>query len=392
MGGPPQGRAGEAFRRLLAEAASSPQARIDALIASSQRTVMVATWEPRNAGYRTLEHEDGHIGLPVFSDEWELEHAAAELGWAAETGKVGRKEIGMREAMRMVIEQQLAFLLIDLASTHCIEASRAEIEPLVKASSRSDSHGPFAAVGRITSSMMEAVRASSVGVGMDERRSRPPSNLNLPAVTATPGMPPAAARAPQMPGIRTPEPVIRPSQIPAMRAAQVPPSSRPPMGAGSSRPEMGRPSSAPALPRPAGVPAFSPSMAPPEPPAPRVSPSRPPPANAFLDHTATLAHVNFEPNEALLQEVSVVLKSFPEVEWASYCMVSISGGPLRAMIGVRVDPSMHSRIPDVAAAITATPTAQQTGTAVLVLDRLTREARIDGVPFHPWRRKRTGNF
>ena len=52
MGDAPTDRATEAFRRLLSDAAAGGQAKVDALVALSQRTLFVATWTPGSVRQR----------------------------------------------------------------------------------------------------------------------------------------------------------------------------------------------------------------------------------------------------------------------------------------------------------------------------------------------------
>jgi hypothetical protein len=87
-----------------------------------------------------------------------------------------------------VATENVAFLVVDIGAAHSLEVERQIVAPLVDAGSRSDSSGPYAAVGRITSTMLEAARLT------------PP-----PTPTGTP-----LERAPTMPfsayGAKTPDP------------------------------------------------------------------------------------------------------------------------------------------------------------------------------------------
>lgn len=349
-------RARDALLRLLADASSSPEARVDALVALSQRTLFVATWEPLSPSYRTLEQGDGRTALPVFTDEWELDHAATELDWNRNGARVGRVEIGAREALRKVIDDKLDCLVVDLAARHSMEAQRAEIEPLAMARTRSDSQGAFAAVGRISSTMLEAVRASQTAT--------PPASPTLARVSTPP--PPGVAlpiRTPPPPAperrIRTPFP-----QPPAPLVQQVQHVSVPP---------------APRLPT---------SVLPP-PPVAQLSPGLP-----VSDATAKLLPVQEEPIDAMLDSLIAVMRNFPEVEWAAYGMVSVAEAPARPMIVVRVDPSYRQRTGEIASGVAGASSTFGSALDMLLIDRadLIKAARFECITFFPWKRRKTGGM
>ena len=94
MGDAPTDRATEAFRRLLSDAAAGGQAKVDALVALSQRTLFVATWTPGSDDFRTLVNSSGQQALPVFSSKAELDEAAGRFGWAGPDGSVPHLEVG----------------------------------------------------------------------------------------------------------------------------------------------------------------------------------------------------------------------------------------------------------------------------------------------------------
>ena len=156
-------RALAAFRRLLADAPSGRQAKVDALVALSQRTVYVATWTDDGDDYRTLVNSNGQNALPLFTDENELQTAAERFGWLDDTGRVPHREVGARNALRHALSRGIGFVVVDIMADYSLEAEQGEIEPLVSARHRSDSSGPFAGVGRISSSMMQAVRVTPSG-------------------------------------------------------------------------------------------------------------------------------------------------------------------------------------------------------------------------------------
>lgn len=149
----------EAFRRLLAESSHGGQTKVDALVALSQRTVFVVTWTPEGDDFRSLVNSDGQNALPLFTDLAQLEDATKRFGWSGPDGKTPYKEVGAREALRHTLVHELGFVVVDITSSHALEIERAEIEPLLRSRHRSDSSGPFAAVGRISETMLQATRS-----------------------------------------------------------------------------------------------------------------------------------------------------------------------------------------------------------------------------------------
>lgn len=161
MGESNQGRALEAFRRLLTEAAAGGQPKVDALVALSQRTVFVVTWTSGGDDYRSLVNSGGQNALPLFTDLDQLEDATKRFGWSSPDGDTPYKEIGAREALRHTMAHELGFVVVDITSPHALEIERAEIEPLLRSANRSDSSGPFAGVGRISENMLQAAKPAS---------------------------------------------------------------------------------------------------------------------------------------------------------------------------------------------------------------------------------------
>jgi hypothetical protein len=170
----------EAFRRLLADARLGGQAKVDALLALGQRTVWVAAWGPAHEGFRTLTNSDGATALPVFTSEGDLASASEKFGWSAPGGPAGR-EVGAREALRHAIAHNLEYVIVDIGSEHTLEIERSEIEPMMTPEARRESAtGPFAGVGRISSTMMKAVKATPPPGEL------PPAKPRITATTADP--------------------------------------------------------------------------------------------------------------------------------------------------------------------------------------------------------------
>jgi hypothetical protein len=358
-------RATEAFRRLLAEAGLGGQARVDAIVALSQRTVYVATWAPLHEGFRTLVNSDRAEALPVFTDLETLTLAASRFGWLGQDGQVSHREFGAREAFQACVERNMPFLVLDVASEHALEVQREELEPLLGTFGRRDSTGPFAAVGRISTTLLEAAnritpepasRASVAG----ERR--PPVPTPVVRQSKFPDAPPPAQQR------ITPPAAPRPGAVPLTPEAQRSPS-------GMSN----RPSSRPPPEPPRSVSAGRPSSRPP------IAPS----ITASSDHGARLSPVEREPEDALLDRVTVELKAYPEVEWASYCLASHGEGEFEPTIAVRIDPAYRTRINTIAERMLIAGAEHGYVLSLLTLDDpgLLREARTEGLLFYPWKRR-----
>jgi hypothetical protein len=196
-------RQNEALKRLLADASQGGQSKVDALIALSQRTLWVVPWDGVE-GYRTLVNSTGLAALPVFTSEAELNEAAQRFAWLSPAGTVNHKEIGARAAFGYAHEKNLGFVVVDITSEHSLEISRDELTPLLT-QNRRESAGPFAAAGRIESSLMAAVsRKSEPGMTAVRAPTPPPG-----AVAAVRPPTPAAG----VPAVRAPTPV--PGGLPA---------------------------------------------------------------------------------------------------------------------------------------------------------------------------------
>ncbi|MEZ4335091.1 MAG: SseB family protein [Sandaracinaceae bacterium] len=146
-----------AFHRLLSDAHDGGQAKIDAMVALVQRTVFVVPWPAGIEGFRTLVNSEGVAALPVFTLREELEEAARRFGWLAADGSAPSAEIGARNALNYSIQQNLSYVVIDIAADHALELQRAEFEPLLSEAARRDSQGPYAAAGKISTSLKQRV-------------------------------------------------------------------------------------------------------------------------------------------------------------------------------------------------------------------------------------------
>src|SRR4051794_12540565 len=102
-----------AFRRVLAEANAGEQARVDALVVLSQRTVYAATWPGQNQAARTLTNSEGESALPLFTGMDVLDATATRFGWRNADGSLQFRELGAREALRHALARGVHFVVID---------------------------------------------------------------------------------------------------------------------------------------------------------------------------------------------------------------------------------------------------------------------------------------
>lgn len=314
-----------ALYRLLAEAAThGGQAKVDALLALIQRTVFVVPWGAGAEGYRTLVNSQGVAALPVFTERDQLEAAARRYGWLAADGSAPAVEVGARQALHYARAQSLAFVVVDIAADHALEVSREELEPLISPAARRESSGPFAGAGRISSTLMRAVRPNR-------------------STTPIPGSLEAPIRAPTPP----------PGSLPAARPRSSP--GEVPAATGSSPGTVRRPSGA-LLEEPTA-------------------------AGTVLPSTRVAAPAS-PVDEALLEALEPVLRAYPEIEWA--CIGTAASGQV---IGLRVDPRVRQRVEEIAAHIASTAAPAPLPVVLLDDAQDMRAARSDALVFYPWRRR-----
>lgn len=336
-GGGNEDRVLGAFRRLLADAALGGQAKVDALVALSQRTVWVATWPGSAESYRTLVNSSGNAALPIFTDESSLDEAARRYGWLAPDGTLPAREVGAREAFRHAIAHNLHYVVVDMGSTHSLEIERNEIEPLLSRRTRGGDSGPYAGTGRLSSELIQAVRPTPPPGSIQAQRDRatpPPGSVSTMRFTPPPGSVPA------VPAARAPKPTpTEPMTMPRRDAA-------PPPTGGPVSATFGAPGS------------------------------------------TRISRMPHAPSDALLDALSDVLRAYPEVEWACLCLATRGPGGGQPAVGVRVDPSFRTRINELVGALRQTSDSQGAALDVLLLDdaNLMRTARAEAMIFYPWRR------
>lgn len=163
------------------------------MVALAQRTVHVVPWPGGIEGYRTLVNSDGVAALPIFSLLSQLEEAARRYGWLGADGTAPRAEIGARKALHYAMNQNLTFVVVDIAAEHALELGRAEFEPLLTPAARRDSQGPYAAAGKISSSLIRAITPppGSLKAPIEPPRSSPanvvPAQASSPASSSGSG-------------------------------------------------------------------------------------------------------------------------------------------------------------------------------------------------------------
>lgn len=162
-----------AFVRLLLHARAGGQAKVDALLALSQRTLYVPRKLDGSEGFAALVNENGDWALPVFTSLEQLNAAADVFGWRQQDHSVPHDEVGARRAVHYALNEGASYMVIDAIAAHALEASREELKPLVSTQNRSDAFGPYAGVGRISSSILEATRPSDES-SASRKSSKPP--------------------------------------------------------------------------------------------------------------------------------------------------------------------------------------------------------------------------
>jgi hypothetical protein len=392
----------------LAEANAGEQARVDALVVLSQRTVYAATWPGQNQAARTLTNSEGESALPLFTGMDVLDTTASRFGWRNADGSLQFRELGAREALRHALARGVHFVVIDIGCEHSVEFAREELEPLLQLQSQRSGTGPYAATGERQAAILDAVRRSS---------SKPPRSSALPAnsqavlpvndapfpeqhtgrdARQTRPSPPMAAAAARK----------RPASQPMLPAVSVPPR----QDTGAARDARMKVNAAREARLNADAARFNAEAALESPSSSLSRPAtgghaQPPDSLAFgssrdpntpepRDDEPTIAERSSSdkslapPKQALADEllrgIAGGLRAFPEVEWA--CV--LSDGSEIPLVGLRVDPSFLNRVADITDAILGVGDKYATVLQVMLLNNqeLIKNARRHGRAFYPWRR------
>jgi hypothetical protein len=105
--------------------------------------------------------------------------------------------------------------------------------------------------------------------------------------------------------------------------------------------------------------------------------------------TATMLALDQTPSEDMLEELTALLRNYPEVEWA--CLVSASRADRgqKPSVALRIEPAFRKNLVEITEKIREA--SQQHGNLydVLMLDtpEQMKQARHIGLPFYPWRKK-----
>ena len=117
---------------------------------------------------------------------------------------------------------------------------------------------------------------------------------------------------------------------------------------------------------------------------------RPPsPMSASVHETAELLAPEDSPDEAVLRAAVDVLRTYPEVEWACYCLVQGEKGAPTPAIGLRVTESYRANVLDIVEALVESTGSAGQQLEVLLIDGhdLLRKSRETGYVFFPWKPK-----
>lgn len=376
-----------AFRRLLKDAATADEARVDALIALSQRTVFAVIWPTAPDEIRTLTNSKGETAMPLFTGMDELRKAARRFAWFQPNGSLRHEELGARAALRQAIARSVQFVVIDIAADHAVEFVPTELKPLLTAQPKRESTGPFAATGRLSNDLLEAVRRRAYSIRPLTMRPGAVSNSKPPRG-------PRRARgvkAGSSVGRVDAEPIIR-------RISTLPPPPSPPL----PRRPSSVPASAPLLPRrqssvPVAAPLPQHQSSVPVPPSRRISAvpasssaresNAAIPAASVAIELPNLVPLSTPMSEGLLEAINDSLRQFPEVDWAC-ALERAKDGITSPVIALRVDPGLLARVAAITDAVQRIANAHHFALEVLLLDsvEITRAARAVGNTFYPWRK------
>jgi len=105
-----------------------------------------------------------------------------------------------------------------------------------------------------------------------------------------------------------------------------------------------------------------------------------------------LADVRYAPDEALLKTLAGVLRSYFEIEWASYCEVARPAGDPTPAVGLRITDNYRDNVTAIIKGICEAGRKHDVEIDVLLLDGhdMLRKARERAVVFYPWKPKPLG--
>lgn len=433
-----------AYRRLLAEAEVSDEARAEALMGLARRTVFAATWPASPSELRTVENRDGDEALVLFTALDTLRAVADGFGWGTLGAGLSWRELGAREALRVAIKRNVPFLVLDLGAAHAVEFVRQEIEALVSARAMTLSDSPAAGNALVRKAVRRSARPPRSHRRYEVVAGPPPSVSSVAAMASVArgrsvdGIAEAdtdehggTVRLRRRPGERTGEQAF-PRGERVRELATVPPRSgdtaRPPAaspsapdqvpqrrlrasGGGVRRDtvaeERALKAALKAPPTPIETARTAPSLdldetrpahgggddamssdevraqAQPQPePASASSPDSRGRAQARSGNgKALLAAPEESLGEEVLSRVAEQLRRYPEVDWA--CELADKRG--RHVLGLRVDPSFMTRVAEISEVVIDASGSDALSVLLLTDVQATRDARKHGNIFFPWR-------
>lgn len=324
-----------AIKRLLLDANTRPSAKTDAVVALLHQMVFVVPWPNGTPGFRTLVNADGVAALPIFTDTTELENACHRYGWANANNKCSSQEIGAREAFGYALTQKLAFVVVDITANHGIEFVQDDFVPIL-AAPRKHSTGPFSTL----------------------------SKSNPPQVKLSASQPPAVLSSQQA----TTE--IEPSKtIPGTPSAHR--SLKPTAGSGQAANIA------------AALSGRNTSAAPMNNPAPVGT------ASSTNESTLQIRPPSARVNEDHLKELSLILRAYPEVEWACIADFTLEGSAPMLGFGLKLDQQFRTRLPEIEQLLRSKAVSHGIKASIFLLDApgQMKQARNLGIAFFPWTRK-----
>ena len=448
MASPVDDRGVETFLRLLTEGTGDPGAKFEALECLVTRNVWLATWEPRAEGFRTLINGDGEEALAVFSTEKELMESARRFNWLESDGSLATHESVGADILRHAWTREYAFVVVDITAEHSLEYDREEIRTALR---ELDTTGPFRTSRPPAPSASEVPAPKSSFPPPHERISTmysmaPSRAEKLDRLSDLPTKPheiPHRSEPPTTPHRKPagesldPTTGNRPSSRPAAKpdsnapskieevvpesakvevagtygAATIVPPTRPvseaaprltsdaPTAPAARASDLVPPGKF-ALPpvEPIGKPAVEPAPVVEEPaseePASDRGADRPSRVAApSIGDAIELADLLYAPNDELLTTLTAVLRSYPEVEWASYCQVARPVGNPSPAVGLRVMDTYRDNVTAIIKELCEAGRTRNVELDVLLIDGhdLLRKARERAFVFFPWKPKPFGS-
>ena len=108
-----------------------------------------------------------------------------------------------------------------------------------------------------------------------------------------------------------------------------------------------------------------------------------------LAQTATMTALGASPKEDLVDALALVLRDYPEVEWACLVGEADRDNDSAVHVAVRIDAAFRKHLGEISAKLRAIGAAQGAPCDVLVLDtpEQMKRARAVGLPFYPWKKR-----